>query len=75
MFTGFSFLCRLVAAVLAAIPTAAATPKPPQSSVAVVLLTYLFAPTFVAASYREFKFTNHDLCTSVRFLKILLLKK
>ena len=67
MFPGFSFLCRLVAAVLAALPAAATPPKPPLSRLSVVVLTYIFVPTFVAASYREFKFTNHDLCTSVSY--------
>ena len=67
MFPGFPFLCRLVAAVLAALPAAATPPKPPLSRLSVVVLTYIFVPTFVAASYREFKFTNHDLCTSVSY--------
>jgi hypothetical protein len=32
-----------------------------------VALIALILPISVGANYREFKFTNHDLCTSVSF--------
>ena len=81
MYSGSQLLCLSVAAVtalpLSSAITALQNPATAFISALVqpiavghitaVALIALILPISVGANYREFKFTNHDLCTSVSF--------